>query len=169
MSKQLHKSTSTGQPSVHVACSSSRAPRTEENGWDQTNPFFTFQLCERWDGREVDERIGVIEIASGQGDPKWNHEMIAPIFPAHRVAHPPSRLFRLPWPHAEPGSDPESPLTTPAPAIHRPSSLENPVPKLVPSQSRTAFGSPNYIRISIGLEEENYKFIEAMKETIWLI
>ena len=30
----------------------------------------------------------------------------------------------------------------------------------------TAFGSPNYIRISIGLEEENYKFIEAMKETI---
>ena len=30
----------------------------------------------------------------------------------------------------------------------------------------TAFGSPNYIRISIGLEEENYKFIKTIKEVL---
>ena len=63
--------------------------------WMRSNkPVFYFPIKwtvrrARTSRREVDERSGVIEIASGQGDPKWNHKMIAPIFPAHRVAHPP--------------------------------------------------------------------------------
>ena len=30
----------------------------------------------------------------------------------------------------------------------------------------TSFGWPNYIRVSIGLEEENEKFIESLKEIL---